>query len=120
MNPPDSARKQLKPCPSNDSSPTKSVSSHLTDSQGSTSLSSPSKQEKNKEKLEVSSSIEKFLKERVAREVFTTQGRIAVLFIWIIGILIAANGCARVEIDFKLRFFLKPYSAVYKFFEIND
>ena len=72
LNSPDSARKQLKSLSSEDSSPTKSVSSHNTDTQGSTSASSPSKQGRSKEKLEVSSSIEKFLKERVAREVFTT------------------------------------------------
>ena len=46
-----------------------------------------------KQSLEVSSRLEKYLKTKVAKELFSRQGKAAVLFIWSVGTLIALYGC---------------------------
>ena len=54
-----------------------------------------------KKHLEVSSRLERVLKEKVAKELFTRQGKGSVIFIWTVGTFIALYGCTQVEVDFK-------------------
>ena len=61
----------------------------------------------------MSSRVEKFLKEKVSRELFTNQGKVSVLLIWSVGTLIALYGCTQVEVDFKIDFFIKEGAYVY-------
>ena len=70
-------------------------------------------------KLEVSSGVERWLKEKVSRELFTVQGKATVLFAWTIGTLIATYGCTQVSVDFKLEFFIKPTGYMYDYLQLN-
>lgn len=72
-----------------------------------------------KASLEVSSRLEKYLKTKVAKELFSRQGKATVLFVWTVGTLIAIYGCTQVEIDFKIDFFIKPTGNVYNALAYN-
>ena len=69
--------------------------------------------------LEVSTKLERYLKEKVSKELFSRQGKTSVLFIWTVGTFIAAYGCTQVEVDFKIDFFIKPGAYVYNALTYN-
>ena len=67
----------------------------------------------------MSSKLERYLKKKVSKELFSRQGKTSVLFIWTVGTLIAIYGCTQVEVDFKMEFFIKPGSYVYEALKYN-
>ena len=60
------------------------------------------------------------MKEKLSRELFTNQGKAAIIFIWTIGTIIAVYGCTQVEIDFKIDYFIPPEAYSHKYLELND
>ena len=66
-------------------------------------------------KLEVSSTIEKWLKLKVAKELFTLQGKATILIIWTVLTIVAAFGCSQVVTEFRYTFFIKPGAYSYNF-----
>ena len=70
--------------------------------------------------MEVSSGVELYLRDKVAKELFTPQGKTAVVFIWTLLTFLAAYGCSQVEVAFKMDFFIKPTSNVYNFLKYNE
>ena len=61
-----------------------------------------------------------FLRERVAKELFTPTGKIVVIFIYIVGTMAAFYGCSQVEVDFKMSFFIKEGSNCFNFLTKNE
>ena len=74
---------------------------------------------KEKHTLEVSSRLEGYLKSKVAKELFSRQGKMTVVFAWTVGTLIAIYGCTQVEVDFKMEFFIKESANVYNALAYN-
>ena len=74
---------------------------------------------KEKHALEVSSRLEGYLKSKVAKELFSRQGKATVIFTWTVGTLIAMYGCTQVEVDFKMEFFIKESANVYNALAYN-
>ena len=102
-------------------SPSRSVTGKGTPSEGEYTVQSGTYEEKYINKtLEVSSRLERYLKEKVSRELFTRQGKASVLLIWSVGTLIALYGCTQVEVDFKIDFFIKPTAYVYNAIKYNE
>ena len=50
--------------------------------------------------LEVSSGVEKFLRDKIALELFSMQGKVIVIFVWTVGTFLAIYGCMQVEVAF--------------------
>ena len=68
----------------------------------------------------MSSGLERYLKKKVAKELFSRQGKTTVLFTWTVGTLIAIYGCTQGEVDFKIDFFIKPTANVYNALKFNE
>jgi len=61
-----------------------------------------------------------FLREKVAKELFTPTGKIVVIFIYIVGTIAAIYGCSQVEVDFKITYFIKEGANSYNFITKNE
>jgi len=72
------------------------------------------------DKLEVSGGIETFLRDKLAREMFTRQGKAVIISVYTIATLLCIYGVTQVEVDFKVTFFIKPGANVYNFLTNNE
>lgn len=77
---------------------------------------SSSENEKEGEKSEIASGVEKFLAKSIVPEIFTNQGRISILAVYAMLVIVAAYGCSQVTIDFSIQFFVNEGAYVYDFF----
>lgn len=78
-----------------------------------------SKESVKKPDIEVASNCEKWLKNILARELVTTQGKVCAGLTYFVMTVIAIFGCFQVETDFKASFFIREDSYVNEFFEVN-
>ena len=72
------------------------------------------------DKLEVSGGIETFLRDKLAREMFTRQGKAVIMSVYTIATLLCIYGITQVEVDFKVTYFIKPGAYVYNFLTKNE
>jgi predicted RND superfamily exporter protein len=79
----------------------------------------PIKSAKNSEEPEYSSSVEKFLAEKIAPELLSKEGRIAILSVYFIMCVCSLYGCLNVGIDFKVEYFISPTAYVFTWFELD-
>jgi len=70
--------------------------------------------------IEVASNCERWLKNVLAPELVTPQGKVCAGLTYFVLTVIAILGCIRVETDFKASFFINEGSYVYEFFELNS
>jgi len=66
------------------------------------------------------SKTEKCLELYLAPNLLSWPGRISIIVIYVILIAGSIIGCALVEIDFNVRFFIGEESYIYNWFELND
>lgn len=70
--------------------------------------------------IEVASNCERWLKNVLAPELVTTQGKVCAGLTYFVLTVIAIFGCMRVETDFRTSFFINEGSYVNEFFELNS
>jgi hypothetical protein len=66
-----------------------------------------------------SSGVEKFLAEKVAPEILSTEGRIAILSVYFVMAIVSVWGCMNLNIDFKVTYFISEEAYVFQWFELD-